>query len=83
MTRINVHIERLVLDGLALDARGAEALRQSIAGTLLELAGGGIEPGDRSAIDSTLPRDAARSTHSGAARLGRETALAIHRTVTR
>ena len=47
MTRMHVHIERLVLDGLALDARGAEALRASLEGALLELAAGGGAHPDR------------------------------------
>jgi len=78
MTRMHVHIERLVLDGLALDARGAEALRASLEGALLDLAaGGGADPDRRSNGKGTTggPGSVAPSA------LGRTAAHAIHRHV--
>jgi hypothetical protein len=35
--RINLHIERIVVDGLPVDRRGAEAMRQALQGELTRL----------------------------------------------
>jgi len=81
MTRMQVHIERLVLDGLALDARAEEGLRASLEAELLELAtGDGARSGRRGDAG-----DASSRTESGekasSATLGRMAAHAIHRHV--
>lgn len=63
---IVVHVERVVLDGLQLQAGGADALRGAIADAIVEalelaaiapdLAVGGAVPSLRGAVDVRLPR---------------------------
>jgi hypothetical protein len=83
MMRMDVHIERLVLDGLALDAQGADALRGALEANLAEIFFGAALD-DRRAAQGTPSRDAvAPRAAADAAALGREAALAIHRIVAR
>lgn len=82
MSELHVHIDRLVLDGLACDAAGVEVMRQAVERTLADLAGG--EPGRGGDTAPVGPgRGSATPESSGPARLGCEAARAIHRAVNR
>lgn len=82
MTGYRVHIERLVLEGVPFDAKEVDALRVAIERTLVDVGGAGADSHDAESRaqreTGTAPADMSR-----AAGLGREAALAIHRTVTR
>jgi len=96
--RMRIHIERLIVDGVAFAAKDAEALRQSVERTLAAMVGGattgdGPDGRERDARDGrerdeaqgqvVAPGDGPRTDAAGAVALGRDAAHAIHRQVHR
>ena len=81
MTQMHVHIERLVLDGLQLDAGGGEALRAALEGTLLEIATGGAALPNRSGDGNGASARMGNGEKASPGELGRNAAYAIHRHV--
>jgi hypothetical protein len=88
--RIQIHIERLVLDGVHLEPGGAERLQQAITAELERLLGeqaagapaGGLAPGLVHGPGGGYPRiDAGQiswAPEHGSAALGRQVAGALH-----
>jgi len=80
MSRTEIVIERLVLEGLELSPSEGAALAVAIETALVDVFGGTDRDGTR--VHDTGPRSSATAARTSAD-LGRDAALAIHRSVYR
>ena len=84
MNRTEIHIERLVLDGLGFGPADVRTLRAALESHLLRvfaLDGAGEPALDRSVTDAFVA--SSRAAPGSPAGLGRDAALAIHRSIVR
>ena len=84
MNRIEIHIERVVLDGVDFGPRDADLLRAALEAELVSVFApqGAAETAAHRVQTEPAARSAAAGPQSPAG-LGREAAMAIHRSVRR
>jgi hypothetical protein len=83
MSRTEIHIERLIVDGLPFAETDVRVLRSALETELADAFGAGIGDPER-AGDGTAGTEARGRVAPGSpASLGRQAARAIHRSVTR
>lgn len=84
MSRTEIHIERLVLDGLLFEPRDVGVLRAALEAELVGAfsGGGAAKAAETHCAAGTRERSTATAPGSPAS-LGREAAQAIHRSVAR
>jgi hypothetical protein len=81
VSRVELHIERVVLDGIALDRAGARRLEAALASRLTELLREGASPGGGFApsnVRNLRAAPIALDPSAGPARMGTQLADAVH-----